>query len=290
MAIRTISFDVDGCLFNSKYLRSNDKEIVTHNQELLDQLKKNNDNYQKTIVFIGSNRQSKTIDDVNAIDKGSCFLPLLEVAKYLEADFDPFLLADLYENLDEGTSLSRALSNSYKGNHAQWLFDETKLTVLYAQIHKTAKQNSSEAIEYHFYDDRSRLNGTPGLEILDCLHSFFSKYPHMLPKNVTLCLHHYKGKDVTPYPEIEGVGLIDRDYSRTVKEMAWQALGQVPEFGQNDKGFEPYYDQTIDTALIIDPSQLTREKPVRVSQGSLFKAQSSQDTALETTQCWCTFL
>ncbi len=48
----------------------------------------------------------------------------------------------------------RAIDKNYKGGHSDWLFDETKATIIYAQMHKIANENPNEEIVFDFYDDR----------------------------------------------------------------------------------------------------------------------------------------
>ena len=68
-----------------------------------------------------------------------------------------------------------------------WVFDDSKFTLLYAQLHKFASENPDVDIDYDFYDDRKN--------IFQPLHTVFKNYPHLLPKNVTLKMHEYRGRD-----------------------------------------------------------------------------------------------
>ncbi|MGL5743059.1 MAG: hypothetical protein ACRCXC_11260 [Legionella sp.] len=149
MTISVLSFDFDGSLFHNKYVHSSAKDVIAANATFLNAIKEENYLYRKTIALVGSNRQSKRSDDANTykfdrrhglLTIGSCFPAIQKVAEYLNAELDPFLLADLYGNLPYGTSFKRALEALKDPNveieHAQWLFDETKATVLYAQMQK----------------------------------------------------------------------------------------------------------------------------------------------------------
>ena len=104
-------------------------------------------------------------------------------------------------------------------------FAEDKINILYAQIHKVAADHPDDRIVFDFFDDR--------MDILEYLHTFFRKYPALIPNHVTLRLFQYQANVVTPMGEhtqntdstlslnhgINGRGLIDIDYRQTVKNM-----------------------------------------------------------------------
>lgn len=227
MTIKVLSFDFDGCLFNSSYVKScgapgpKDKVFLLfhHNQLLFTAIKAEIETkaYAKVIGFVGSNRQSKLVDIQNEGKKGSCFPAMEEVAKFLGITLDKFLLADVYGNLEPGLSYDRAMKYSLaeaydaKFSHAEWTFDASKISLLYAQIHKIAFKYSYESILFDFYDDRA--------DILEGLEDFFSKNPSWLPSNLILRLHRYAGEEVVDYAPIQGTGLIDWDFQETVKKM-----------------------------------------------------------------------
>lgn len=228
MAIHVLSLDFDGCLFNAKYLIN--KNVIESNAKLFKLLKKENDSYEETIIFVGSNRQSHELDIYNSFknDTDSCFEVIVEIARELSAKLDKFLLADVYNDLTAGTAFQLATSeNSLDIEHPNCRFDETKLSLLYAQIHKIASDYSHEKIVFNFFDDRQ--------DILKALFNFFQKFPEMIPKNVNLYLNQYKGAEVQLYPnafegEIRGKGIIDENYSETVKKMA--DLAKTPYFAE----------------------------------------------------------
>src|SRR5690606_35608535 len=130
---------------------------------------------------VGSNRQSKKIDEMNAIKFipnlglrhiGSCFPAIQKMSQYLESELDPFLMADVYGNLAFGTSFNRALKSlndpSLKQEHAEWLFDESKVSVIYAQMQKKANEYPDEEIIFDFYDDR--------MDIINGLVDYFKRH------------------------------------------------------------------------------------------------------------------
>lgn len=258
MTVRVLSFDFDGCLFNSDYIRSEPKDVIQSNRSFLDTLKGQNASYSKNIVFVGSNRQSKAVDDFNStvdtrqgwLNKGSCFPAIIKIAQHLTAQLDRFLLADVYSDLPEGSAFAQATQEPDKEEHPDWLFDETKATILYAQMHKIAQEHPDENIEFHFYDDRG-LNFIA--DILEILEKFYKSHPDLIPKNVTLNLHHYAGAKVTSFEPIKGTGFIDTNYYQTVKDMATQAM----TIGGGDGLSRP-----IHTADFVKPEQLKNRKPL----------------------------
>lgn len=222
MTIRVLSFDFDGCLFNRAYIDSHD--VIQANYDFLEKIKAENAHFDDVYTFIGSNRQSKPIDIVNSHSgKGSCFPAIALVNKHLGAKFDSFLLADVYADLPEGTAYARAMDSEYNGSHSDWLFDDTKATLIYAQIQKMANAHPHEDIVFDFYDDRGNGLRTTN-DILEKLNRLYSQYPDLIPANVTLRLNHYAGDNVTPLASIKGTGFIDCNYQQTVKDMAAQAM------------------------------------------------------------------
>ena len=221
MTIHVLSFDFDGCLFNRSYISAvikdkTDNDVIRHNVALFEKIKTEGTSFSKTITFIGSNRQSKQTDDTNALcgNKGSCFPTIQIVSQHLNTELDTFLLADIHGELEDGESYARAMNINYRGEHADWWFDETKASILYAQMHRVATLNPTETIVFDFYDDRVA-------PILLSLKNFFIKNPSLIPKNVTLNLQHYEGGDTIapPMTKICGEGMIDTNYHQTVKDM-----------------------------------------------------------------------
>jgi hypothetical protein len=240
--VRGISVDLDGCFMNYSYieLRKNNfhsrNNIIDANLELLNSIGQSNQKYKSTHVFIGSNRQSIGDDKTNAYStqNGSGFPRALYIANYLEAPLDKFLLTDAYNDLPDGETYEQALLFLDKQNHdykqedckgikfCDWLHDESKLTILYAQIHKLASENIGDDVEFYFYEDRE--------DILINLQNFFINHQTLLPANVTLNLIKYAGPTdkngnkveplINAYPPLHGAGTIDTNFKNTVKEMA----------------------------------------------------------------------
>jgi len=106
MAIRILSFDFDGCLFNINFHSSRIKNIIRANLSFLNKIRKQNHMFSDAVTFIGSNRQSHAIDRANSVHNGtgSCFPAIQKVSNYLHTALDPFLLADIYGDLPDGTA------------------------------------------------------------------------------------------------------------------------------------------------------------------------------------------
>lgn len=251
MAIRILSLDFDGCLFNSNFING-EKNILNANKKFLSQLKEKNNLYSRSIAIVGSNRQSYQVDLVNQTGaKPSCFPELKKIAAELKCEYDTFLLADIYGDLPAGTSYLRALEpNPENSTHSNWVFDESKVSVLYAQIHKTALENPNEEIEFEFYDDRA--------DILNQLKGFFNK-TDLIPKHVRLKLHQYAGGEVKECPEIQGTGFVDAHYKKTVKRMA-----ELATRGKDQ------YSEAFNFGTFVDPALLNTRTPFVGSQYSFF--------------------
>ncbi|WP_131777838.1 hypothetical protein [Legionella fairfieldensis] len=150
MTIRVLSFDFDGCLFNIDYLYSEEKDVIKSNEDFLTRIKQENLAFTKTYTLVGSNRQSKNSDMVNFLHRGSCFPAIKRISNFLGTTFDPFLLADVFGNLPSGTSYARAMAKNYR-EHKEWMFDETKVTIMYAQMHKRGlKSNGTKTYAKEF--------------------------------------------------------------------------------------------------------------------------------------------
>lgn len=203
----------------------------------------------RKIGFIGSNRQSIPDDFMNsgADKRGSCYPVTQRVCRAIGAEFDDFLLTDLYNNLSSGTTFKAAQalinqeSNSYDAEQVaknkpflNWIHDESKLTLLYAQMHKVALENPNERIEFNFIDDRD--------DLLNQLQAYFTQYPSEIPPNVQLKLKQYRGPSdingkpynpqVLDYPAIQGTAVdADKAYVQTVKKMAAVTIEQMTQKG-----------------------------------------------------------
>lgn len=222
-------------------MRSDAKDRVLKENEaffakIIEKIKSGNIDEVK--LMVGSARQSKPVDDNGQPQRGSCFTALEDILAYfkehitknkkrseknVEVNIDGYLLADLYGNCEAGENFKNAIAILRKENNnsdysfSSWIYDDSKVTLIYAQMHKIALQNPQSDIIYDFYDDR--MGGEN--DILNNLHEFFTKHHNLVPKNLTLRFHHYKGGDVYDYETIKGTGNIDKNFERSVKVMAF---------------------------------------------------------------------
>lgn len=228
MTIRYISLDFDGCLFNktfmelwgNQYKGRQANALILANQDLLFQLKRENTKFSTTYAFIGSTRQDLSIDEVNG--KGSCCPAMLTICNALGMVHDPLLLADIEENLEIGTSFNLIMSEITKNTWGMFhenthhhafckQTDEYKRPLLFAQIQKAAADHPGEEIVFDFFDDR--------MDILTVLNHYFSKYPYLIPQNVTLRLHRYAGGKEQFIESLHGEGKPIPDYPFWVRAM-----------------------------------------------------------------------
>ncbi|MCW8408818.1 hypothetical protein OQJ13_07520 [Legionella sp. PATHC035] len=215
------SFDFDGCLSNeasafalgtgweqSKSKEQIDKAYIDANRDILKALARGD----KTVLLVGSNRQDPEIDFTNgsgsAIPPGSVFPRMEAIAKELgeNTTFNPFLLLDLeiepvaigqtYDKFKEkdylnenGSYKSFNISRFESDGFPRQLDDESKVSLLFAQMKLAAMQNPDDEIEFNFYDDRK--------DIVQGLQKFFAENPELIPKNVTLNIKGYSGPQLT---------------------------------------------------------------------------------------------
>ena len=202
--ISVLSFDYDGCLAD----RGTD--ILSKNEKLIKDLKENP--ALDRIVFIGSNRQSKQDDDKNTYgnENGSSYIHIPRISLALEATFDPFLLADVYNEASPGTAFSEATDSTHGPTHKGWLHDESKITLIYCQMQKIAVENPLATIDFEFYDDKE--------DILLGLQTFFLENKHLIPANTRLHLYQYDGSNkVTVCEPIAGTGRVNQQYAQTIR-------------------------------------------------------------------------
>ncbi|MGQ3892297.1 hypothetical protein [Legionella sp. CNM-4043-24] len=236
--IQGISFEFNGCLLT----QSSKSNIIRDNKELLDGIRKASTRYQSTTLFIGSYCQSIRDDRAHSRDYGSIYPFFLQLAEHLGAKADRFLLASLYNNLSDeeifDTALRRLNENhpgyddsKLKGTPVfDWLYDDSKLSILYAQIHKFASEHPEDTLHFSFYDHN--------VTVLEGLQTFFHSYPYLLPGSLTLQLVHYQGAVdetgkkiiplITAYEPLTGTGTINREYHLAIKEMAGDCIVSSP--------------------------------------------------------------
>jgi hypothetical protein len=256
MTIRAISLDFDGCIFNKKYIEDTQfsveekyKIVVEYNQDFLDKIKVDNKHYAKNIILVGSNRQCYVDDKHNFRSAGSCFPAIKEISKYIGATLDYFLLADIFfKTVESKSDKPLDLQEDFNPTKDQIpYFDETKGMLIYAQIHKIANENPEETIVLHFYDDRNYDDENGRIGILHALLKFYTVNTQLIPKNVTLHLHHYAGKNVYDMGQITGTGSIDKNFKETVERVARKVKSKQEQMKRREASvfFVPTYDNVI---------------------------------------------
>lgn len=75
--------------------------------------------------------------------------------------------------------------------------DESKVSLLFAQMQLASMQNPNDDIVFNFYDDRQ--------DIVEGLQKFYTEHPELIPKNVTLNLVGYTGPKLTREEVQEGL-------------------------------------------------------------------------------------
>ncbi len=228
--INAISLDFDGCIFNVNYVQNpeHDKRVITSNNDLITAItnKITAQAFTKAILLVGSNRQDKTIDDLNAYshNKGSAFPALRKLHEEFTlrlsdhdatCEIDEYLLADSYGRMQPGETFRACIENNEHFIHQRWFFDDQKLSLLYAQMHKISSENPHADITFDFYDDRH--------DIHDALSIFLNEHPNYIPKNISLNLNHYDGEHITHRDSIQGTGIIDYNYHANLFKMLQHA-------------------------------------------------------------------
>lgn len=247
--ILVISVDFDGCIFNSLFANSDSpNRLIEANESFIEHVLKQIETgeYDEVIFMVGSNRQSKSIDDTNRRTWGSCYPAILKLCDEIKrrtktpCKVDRFLLSDVYGDRPSGENFTKAL-NGEKYNYSDFVWDEDKYSILYSQAHKVADENAKADINFQFYDDRDG--------ILWGLSSLYHRCPSLLPNNLKLQLFKYNGAelkkhaeqphDIDDKPEVQGRGIIDEFYRENLKLMA-RCCGLHPEcpslMGYNEHG------------------------------------------------------
>lgn len=137
-----------------------------------------------------------------------------------QVEFDAYLLADTYRHQESGqavklanelnadpTAAKQFYDAFQKRRHepiefqkwmqqelenpksqAFWLFDHTKISLVFAQMQRLANKYKTATIDYLFIDD--------SLTILEALFTFYSKYTELIPNNLSFNWAWYYGEEV----------------------------------------------------------------------------------------------
>jgi len=226
------SIDYDNCLSCPRAIHQQSRQtsFAVENKGLLDYIRAKA-NGQPTVLLVGSNRQSYDLDQHNARQNknGSCFAKYGELVRDFarrqqDVRLERLLMADVYNDLPNGTSFNRAVDHPRdKQMHVNTVFDEDKISLLYAQVHSLASTYPGQPIRLYFYDDSQR--------ILENLAKHYQSNPSCLPSNVSLVLRQYKQSNgvVLWYEEfkadINGCGSVDNNFRETLKYCAFNCEG-----------------------------------------------------------------
>jgi hypothetical protein len=270
------------------FLELQNEILISENVNLFNHLSneaKDIDYPDKIQLLLASARQSFMSDTINMIHgrdiNGSAFQGLLMFRNRMEyemhklnkknmsIEINYLLLADLYADLEHGKSFRLALSqmhnesrnwksnciellpkNNFNG-HANWIFDDSKITIVYAHIQMLAFENPMTNITYDFYDDR--------MDILENIHDFFVKNLDLIPLGLTISLNQYCGGDIRKIALLIGNGRIDQTYDKSIKKLV--------ELSGHDKS--NYFEIINIIKLLQINDRITQFKQWRESDSSL---------------------
>jgi len=230
--VDAFSIDYDGVLSYDISTLKPIHEFAVYNKKrfrnfIKNQIKKHNP--KKAILMIGSARQTYHLDALNDEfnRNGLCFPAFYLLAKDLMDNclFDPYLLQDSWLGINHGTTYCKAIADPYNSFNLDQkpslpIYDETKRSLLYAQIHKFATENPG-ARYFSFFDDNS--------EIIRSVVQFFKAENGLrLPKGLTLKIYHIESRHTSiaklePCVEIKGTGIIDYQWEKHSQDIAFYA-------------------------------------------------------------------
>ena len=208
------SLDGDDCLFHRNGYLEENSNVLEQNYLLFAHLQDQLKDKDKGTLYVGSNRQSLPIDILNSRPSGNgrtarprreSFLKIfpmiadvLKRASGKDVNYSRQLLPDIVSSLPTGTTYYSALKEyednpnistdeplQYKYRHPLCPMDESKILLLYSQMHDAALANPNCDITFNFYDD--------GENLLKNLYYMYSTYPKLIPKNISLNLFLYNG-------------------------------------------------------------------------------------------------
>ena len=165
MTIVASSIAYDNCLAPSFKDGEVKSFYILHENELLfDHIRSEKMEDSCGVTFIGSSRQSFNMDRNLSEEErnGSCFEQYNKVTEYLGNELIRLLMADIDNGLSAGTSFFRAIDNENILEHGDCVPEETKVSLLYLQMHHLSNIHPKEgAIESVTWNAR-----------LSCLKSF----------------------------------------------------------------------------------------------------------------------
>lgn len=211
----------------ARILIQGNKNLIAHVKQKKEEL-----STDKMSTLSASNRQSHAIDLKCNRKNGtkSFFISLNFLAEAVGSKLSKFCMADIFGNLKRGRSYERILKE-YAGPfslpHAKTIFDETKVSLLYAIAHDACCEVLSELglkndakVNIDFVDDRK--------DILIAAYDLYKNNPQLLPSQVTLHFVGYNGVvDYQSIQTVQGTGLVDINYAKNIKLMMQMSSGNA---------------------------------------------------------------
>lgn len=214
--------------------------LTHYNSSLIEHLQKKTKAVKNAYLLNGSQRQDcETEIKRSTVSQWPVysFYALAKFAGEIGARFDPFLIGDIkrkkakkHSHLEAGACYKdfmqffqgeRETLPTYKCVGPNGLTDSSKISLIYAQVHKLANDHPGKKIEFDFFGDDNDIHSS--------INEFFKANSWLLPKNVQLNLHIYCDKNRRTNPQrktwspfdkpIQGTGFIDAAFDETVLEM-----------------------------------------------------------------------
>lgn len=223
-SIFVCAIDMDGCVFNKKFLEllntkgkhgyeltsdELDEIIEESNPELIKHILEMADRHSKAILMLGSNRQILYTDSGNGFFKkdnkfqtGSATLVMESIHRIVSRKnksitHDKYLLEDAFLGSDQAQSHENFKKHfeSMEQKRIERIEridrstltpyeDPSKVTMVYVQMHRIASQYPNANIRYQLLDDVAT-------EILDPVQLLFNDYPELKPHNILIsCLRY----------------------------------------------------------------------------------------------------
>ncbi len=243
MKTKLILLDMHGCVHHPFTFGNYDGKphttwVIQRNQLLLDAIIKSiqGKGYNKIILAYGTNAQDVSSDAANYCKGGSITKAIPLIQKYLaeklgiEILFESFTMPDIYglsakqgteevrplekRNLTAGENFKAMCEAKPNIEYASWMFDDSKVSLIYAFAHRVAHLQSlgddpEGEIDIDFYDDTILIHAS--------LYDFFNQAPLFLPACEQLNLIQYNGRDLKLLYTIKGTGELDSHYDWTVR-------------------------------------------------------------------------
>lgn len=260
------SLDADGCLLpryeaNQDPFDPKSQMVLEANTKLIHHIAEcaadhTTENTQVALKFmVGSLRQDVLKDIYNASQNknGSIFAAIMQLAEACQGEIDEYLLYDsICENQQPKTigahfqeAKNRLTKHAYLSFEDKPLyaenyslhFNDPKIVLVYAQMHRAASRFPNVPIYFHFYDDCSI--------VWNSLSIFYSKNMHLIPQNVVArfyhysCKEHYQSGEICLIKEIKGKGKLNERFHEIIEtlQLAFNDAKQKANIKAEKEGF-----------------------------------------------------